>query len=58
MENSPLDSLGRHGIDRLIMGDIVSKAIQHARTQVLIVPADRTYLQQIINRASVNMYDL
>ena len=51
-----MGSLGRHGLDRLMMGDIVSKVIQHARTQVLIVPADRTYLQQIINRANVNQY--
>ena len=51
-----MGSLGRHGLDRLMMGDLVSKVIQHARTQVLIVPADRTYLQQIINRANVNQY--
>ena len=51
-----MGSLGRHGLDRLMMGDIVSKVIQHTRIQVLIVPADRTFLQQIINRASVNQY--
>jgi nucleotide-binding universal stress UspA family protein len=47
-----MGSRGRNGLDRLIMGDIVSKVIRHARIQVLIVPADRTYLQQIIHRAT------
>ncbi len=51
-----IGSRGQHGSDRLIMGDIVSKVIHHSRVQVLIVPADKTYLQQIISRANVNQY--
>ena len=51
-----MGSPGQHGLDRLIKGDIVSKVIQHARTQVLIVPADKNYLQQIMNRANVNQH--
>jgi nucleotide-binding universal stress UspA family protein len=51
-----MGSRGRHGLDRLIMGDIVSKVIQHARTRVLIVPADKTYLQQIVSRATESIY--
>jgi nucleotide-binding universal stress UspA family protein len=51
-----MGSRGQHGLDRLIMGDVVSKVIQHARTQILIVPAERTYLQQIISRANVNQH--
>jgi nucleotide-binding universal stress UspA family protein len=51
-----MGSRGQHGLDRLITGDIVSKVILHARIQVLIVPADKTYLQQIISRANVNQY--
>jgi hypothetical protein len=55
-----MGSPGRHGLDRLIMGDIVSNMIRHARTRVLIVPADKTYLQQIISRAieSISMNNI
>jgi nucleotide-binding universal stress UspA family protein len=35
-----MGSQGRYGLDKLIMGDVVSKVVQHAHTRVLIVPAD------------------
>ena len=51
-----MGSQGHYGIEKLIMGDVVSKVVQHTNTQILIVPADRKDFQKFGRQSEVNQY--